>query len=104
MHLFSMTITFHMLGGDNGGGGRDAGPARLAGSSQRLCVPGAERIDTGGLHDQEMPVTIPLSTRAKLLRITARDPRPPLHNPFKTLAEVLTSAAVLRPSSGRFWD
>jgi hypothetical protein len=51
-----------------------------------------------------MPVTITPSTRAKVLRVTARDPHPPLHDPFKTLTEMLTSAAVLRPSSGRFWD
>jgi hypothetical protein len=51
-----------------------------------------------------MPVTITPSTRAKVLRITARDPHPPLHDPFKTLAEMLTSAAVLRPSSERFLD
>jgi hypothetical protein len=51
-----------------------------------------------------MPVTIAPSTRAKLMRITARDLHPPLHDPLKTLAEMLTSTAALRPSSGRFWD
>jgi hypothetical protein len=50
-----------------------------------------------------MPVTIAPSTRAKLLRITARDLHPPGHDPLN-LEEMLTAAAVLRPSSGRFWD
>jgi hypothetical protein len=51
-----------------------------------------------------MPVTIAPSTRAKLLRITARDLHPPLRDPFKPLTEMLAAAAVLRPPSRRFWD
>jgi hypothetical protein len=50
-----------------------------------------------------MPVTIAPTTRAKLLRITARDLHLPLHDSF-SLEEMLTAAAVLRPSSARFWD
>jgi hypothetical protein len=47
-----------------------------------------------------MPVAIAPKTRAKLLRITARDLHPLLRDPFKPLAEMLTSAAIfgLRPS------
>jgi hypothetical protein len=51
-----------------------------------------------------MPVTIARSTRAKLLRITARDLHPPLRDPFKPLTVMLAAATVLRPPSGRFWD
>jgi hypothetical protein len=54
-----------------------------------------------------MPVTIAPSIRSKLRSITARDNfYSPSHDPrgMKSVTELLSSAATLRPSSGRFWD
>nr|CAB3466853.1 unnamed protein product [Digitaria exilis] len=54
----------------------------------------------------DMPVTIATSIRTKLSKLTARDLHQPSHDPkwSITMADMLTSAAVLRPPSGRFWE
>jgi hypothetical protein len=54
-----------------------------------------------------MPVTIAPSIRSQLRKITAKErSQTPLPDPkgMKAVTELLSSAAALHPSSGRFWD